>query len=196
MDFNSTVDLIIKDLDEARKIIDDLKNYPGVPILQIELAKSKCRSAGEVISLLKYLREEPQSETRRSSPSTKKEKTAVPVGKVPESTIIADTFSHLPGTMNEQLGSLRNDDDVSEILKAKPLTNLSDAIGVNDKFLFIRELFNGSPEAYDQAISKINSSGNFTDARALVLSYTTDNKETEAVRQLLELVKRKFPADE
>jgi hypothetical protein len=42
MDFKATVDLIIKDLDEAREIIDDLKNYPGVPHLQVELAKSKC----------------------------------------------------------------------------------------------------------------------------------------------------------
>jgi hypothetical protein len=53
MDFNATIDLIIKDLDAAREIIDDLKKYPGVPVLQVELAKSKCKSAGEVIALLK-----------------------------------------------------------------------------------------------------------------------------------------------
>jgi hypothetical protein len=55
MDFNSTIDLIIKDLNEASEIIDDLKKYPGVPVLQVELAKSKCRSAGEVIALLKSI---------------------------------------------------------------------------------------------------------------------------------------------
>jgi hypothetical protein len=57
MDFNATIDLIIKDLDEAREIIDDLKKYPGVPVFQVELAKSKCKSAGEVIALLKSLRD-------------------------------------------------------------------------------------------------------------------------------------------
>ena len=51
MDFNSTIDLIIKDLNEASEIIDDLKKYPGVPALQVEFAKSKCKSAGEVIAL-------------------------------------------------------------------------------------------------------------------------------------------------
>jgi len=55
MDFNSTIDLIIKDLNEASEIIDDLKKYPGVPALQVELAKSKCRSAGDVIALLKSI---------------------------------------------------------------------------------------------------------------------------------------------
>ncbi len=53
MDFNSTIDLIIQDLKAASEIIDDLKKYPGVPALQVELAKSKCRSAGEVIGMLK-----------------------------------------------------------------------------------------------------------------------------------------------
>jgi hypothetical protein len=55
MDFSATIDLIIKDLNEASEIIDDLKKYPGVPALQVELAKSKCRSAGDVIALLKNL---------------------------------------------------------------------------------------------------------------------------------------------
>ena len=32
MDFNATIDLIIKDLREASDIIDDLKKYPGFPI--------------------------------------------------------------------------------------------------------------------------------------------------------------------
>ena len=59
MDFNATIDLIIKDLRDASDIIDDLKKYPGIPLLQVELAKSKCRSAGEVIALLKTLKENP-----------------------------------------------------------------------------------------------------------------------------------------
>ena len=57
MDFNATVDLIIKELNEVREIIDDLKSYPGVPALQVELAKSKCKSAAEVIGLLKDVKE-------------------------------------------------------------------------------------------------------------------------------------------
>ena len=56
MDFNKTIDIIIKDLREAREIIDDLKNYPGVPQLQIELIKSKCKSAEEIIALLKNMK--------------------------------------------------------------------------------------------------------------------------------------------
>ena len=66
MDFNATIDLIIKDLDEARIIIDDLKRYPGVPSIQVELAKSKCKSAGEVIGSLKNIE---KTEDRASASS-------------------------------------------------------------------------------------------------------------------------------
>jgi hypothetical protein len=70
MDFNSALDIIIKDLGEAAKIIDDLKNYSGVPAFQVELAKAKCRSAAEIITLLKEIPVAPEiakrSEARKA----------------------------------------------------------------------------------------------------------------------------------
>jgi hypothetical protein len=199
MDFNATVDLILKDLNEAREIIDDLKNYPGVPALQVELAKSKCKSAGEVIALLKkykpYEEVRPKPETPRTAPVIKEKVPDHSQDKPAESAIIADTFGLTDG-INEQIGSLRADDNVSEIIKAKPLINLADAIGVNDKFLFIRELFNGSPESYNQAIGSLDNARSFADAREILMRYTGDNKETEVAKQLLDMVKRKFPSDE
>jgi len=35
-----------------------------------------------------------------------------------------------------------------------------------------------------------------SDAKAIIMSYTGEGEENEAVRQLLDLVKRKLPADE
>lgn len=236
MDFNATIDLIIKDLDDARDIIDDLKKYPGVPVLQVELAKSKCKSAGEIIALLKSLKEPvsaipekvPESQiTEQPKIPEEKKKTATfkpvkpPVEKKEEphiieivpppaeknevhkkaaekvsgAAIVADSFSHLPGSYNEQIGIMKSNDDLSNILKTKPLTNLSDAIGVNDRFMFTREIFNNNNEAYSQAISRLDNTENIKDAMAVIMSYTGDNTENEAVKQLLELVKRKLPSD-
>ncbi len=242
MDFNATIDLIIRDLDEAREIIDDLKKYPGVPALQIELAKSKCKSAGEVISLLKSFREdaptlkkEPVHQTLNQKPQDKpplmEEKEIVsgspdfihpsedkepeqepsdiisaPVVKDKESpittkkqtdfTIIADSFSHLSSRFNEQIGSRKSEDDVSGHLKTKHLDRLSDAIGLNDRFLFIREIFNGNKDAYIQAISRLENTESMKDAMAVIMSYTGENDENEAVKQLLDLVKRKLTPNE
>jgi hypothetical protein len=223
MDFNATIDLIIRDLEEAREIIDDLKKYPGVPVLQVELAKSKCKTAGEVIALLKTIKnnviveEKPvkvieehvrkeitieleteslKPEADSPKPLITKEEHEHHVKKPSESSIFADTFSHLSGSLNEQIGSHKADGDLSQRLKSKPISSLTEAIGVNDRFFFIREIFNNNKDAYAQAIFRLDHAENLCDASAIIMSYTGDNNENEAVIQLLDLVKRKFPSYE
>jgi hypothetical protein len=238
MEFNATIDLIIRDLEEAVKIIDDLKKYPGIPVLQVELAKAKCKSAGDVIGSIKAMDlhasavtgSPVQKETEPEQPaSVEKKKTAktikqdpqpetlntesLPAEKIPApeiiikkspppspneqpTTSVGDTFRHLSNSFNEQHEIVKGEDDVAELHKSKPITSLTEAIGVNDRFLFIREIFNGKNDAYTQAIARLEKAESISDARAVIMSYTGDNKENEAVKQLIELVKRKLPSHE
>jgi copper chaperone CopZ len=233
MDLNSTIDIIIKDLNEARDIIDDLKKYPGVPEFQVELAKSKCKSASEVIALFKNLQSKinspvqekppvkdetiqeklpekpdkvivvPEKEVKEvvmtvisEAPPLAKKEPVQTIKKPAESAIIADQFVNRPESFNEKLGNLKHEDDVLEILKTKPLSSLDEAIGINDKFLFIREIFDGDSQSYNQAIQKLESVGSLSDAMAVIMSYTGENTGNEAIKQLLDLIKRKFLAHE
>jgi copper chaperone CopZ len=218
MDFNTTLDIIIKDLREAREIIDDLKNYPGVPTIQVELAKSKCKSAEEIIALLKTMKQEYQGSYGKIVEGVEEvvavveelkqpvveifaieDEIAVPKKskkKPEEKNIVADKFSGMPETFNEQLGNKTGDGDISNIIKSRPVSNLTDAIGINDKFLFVREIFNGDQLSYNEAITKLNNTDNLADAKAVIMSYTVEGDENNAVKQLLDLVKRKLPADE
>lgn len=236
MDLNAVIDIIIKDLNEARDIIDDLKKFQGVPELQVELAKSKCKSASEMISVLKNVSSEkvspaiekksevfePEKEVRKEGPivaeqiASLPEKDSIPERKEPveevkteiketriitvkkntESTIIADQFSNRPESFNEKLGSLKHDDDVLKILKKKPLSSLNEAIGVNDRFIFIREIFNGDEQSYNEAIIKLESVGSISDAESILMSYTGEDRDDETFNQLMDLIKRKFPSNE
>jgi len=210
MDFNTTIDIIIKDLREAREIINDLKHYPGVPEIQIELAKSKCKSAEEIMALLKTMKQEYQGaniekvervegvesvegvervEEEKEVPKKSKKKPA-------ETNIVADRFSGMSNTFNEQLGNIKSEGDISSVIKSRPVGDLTEAIGINDKFLFIREIFNGDQLSYNEAIAKLNKVDNLADAKAVIMSYTGEGDANEAVTQLLDLVKRKLPADE
>lgn len=234
MDFNATIDLIIKDLNDASSIIDDLKRYPDVPVLQVELAKSKCRSAAEVIALLKStttplssasetitrnqpvqsqpaaqytdksakvsrLKEVPQVEfltaENSNAPVEKKPKPAE-VKKPADTPIIADTFGTKTDLYDKQTASIKIEKDLSDRLKVKPISSLAEAIGISDKFLFIGEIFNGNKEKYAQAISRLDEVENIEDAKDIIMSYTGENSESEAVTHLLELVKLKLPSNE
>jgi hypothetical protein len=255
MDFNTSIDIIIKDLREARSIIDDFRNYQGVPELQVELAKSKCRSAEELIAFLKTVKQETrESETSEISndvssevaenvtPVIKSETISQPdlfeiseeedieavsasenqttgtlkldfsgynktevdtelaglsdtKDKPADVNIVADKFSGISSTINEQIGNIKNEEDVASHLKSRPVTNLNEAIGINDKFLYIREIFNGNQSHYTEGVSRLNQVENMADAKAVIMSYTGDSEENEAIKQLFELVKRKLASD-
>ena len=234
MDFISALDIIIKDLKEAREILDDLKNYPDVPRFQLELAMSKCKSAEEVLSLLKTFEpapvkattaeeetgdttvlqvEEPEpvkteeqmppaektepdnpeiQETRPSGEDLTEKKTRPEKKGQP---IFADTFGKTSSIINEHLGTRKRDDDISSAVKSKPVGNLKDAIGLNDKFLYIRELFDGNPSRYEEALTRLNEIHDLDEARSIVFSLVDNDEENEVALQLLDLLKRKLSSD-
>jgi hypothetical protein len=214
MDFNTTIDIILKDLRDVREIIDDLKNYPGLPLLQVELAKSKCRSAEEVIALLKTMKqsevikpdslielaEEEEIEEKHQEAVAEPKRMTIGEKHVPQasgsSTIIADKFAAQSGTISDKFESGDRGEDLASVIKrSKPVGNLAEVIGISDKFLFIREIFKGNQSDYEQAIEKLNRAESLPDAMAVIMSYTGENAENEAVGQLLDIVKRKLPSD-
>jgi hypothetical protein len=216
MDFNSTIDLIIKDLNEASEIIDDLKKYPGVPALQVELAKSKCRSAGDVIALLKNLadavpvQKEPiQEKPKKPEAAASEILTKQPIHEKPkkpeavvseiitfETFTVADKFDPPSDLYDEKIATGKTEKDLSDQLKANPIASLSEVIGIGEKFLFIGEIFKGDKEAYSQALSRLDKTESLDDAMAIIMSYTDEKSENEAVVQLLNLVKLKLLSNE
>jgi hypothetical protein len=179
----------------------------------VELAKSKCKSAGEVIALLKNLSDyipvkhetveekvkhepvvEKQSPVPHVKPTVKNAESREPEKKIQSAPIVADKFGHIPDQYKEDPEVSKS--QVPKHLKGKPVTNLTEAIGINDRFLFIREIFDGNKDVYAQAISRLDKAANLDDAVAIIMSYTGEKPEDEAVTQLLDIVRLKFPDNE
>ncbi|HAX96393.1 MAG TPA: hypothetical protein DCY35_07730 [Prolixibacteraceae bacterium] len=72
-----------------------------------------------------------------------------------------------------------------------PVSSLQGVIGINDRFLFTRELFDGNGEQFSEAIRKIDSMENIHDA-ANFLRENYKWKKTETSLKFIELVKRRF----
>jgi hypothetical protein len=86
--------------------------------------------------------------------------------------------------------------EVVEVLKHEPIKDLRKAIGINDRFVFINELFRGDEPMYERSIKTINSFHIYPEAeywinRELVVKLGWD-KESEIVRHFYQLVKRRF----
>jgi hypothetical protein len=86
--------------------------------------------------------------------------------------------------------------ELVEVLKETPVKDLRKAIGINDRFLFINELFRGDEAMYERSIKTINGFNIFPEAEywisrelKLKLGWNVDH---QAVSQFDQLVKRRF----
>ena len=86
--------------------------------------------------------------------------------------------------------------EVAAVLQGSPIKDLKKAIGINDRYVFINELFRGDENMYERSIKTINAFSIYPEAEYWIqremktkLGWTED---TEAVRLFDQLVKRRF----
>ncbi len=59
-------------------------------------------------------------------------------------------------SLHKRIASNKEDRSIGTRMQQQPINNLKEVIGVNEKFLFINELFNGNIQEYHQAIANLN----------------------------------------
>ena len=86
--------------------------------------------------------------------------------------------------------------ELGHALKDSPIKDLRRAIGINDRFTFVNELFRGDDASYERSLKTINSFNIYSEAEywmnrelKLKLGWSEDN---EAVRHFYDLVRRRF----
>jgi hypothetical protein len=128
----------------------------------------------------------PKSDIQKSSVtvSGKKSKPAEP--------ILGETFRENKGFIYEKLGEQSRKPDLTSKLQSTPIKSIAGSLGINDKFFFIRELFNGNAEEFRNTIEILDNAGNFNEAYTFLIENLDWDMESEPVQQLLNLIRRKF----
>lgn len=79
-------------------------------------------------------------------------------------------------------------------LSNRPVASIQTAIGINDRFQYIRELFDGKPDEFAKTVAELDSKNNIKEA----VNYLQQNfkwKKNEASLKFVNLVKRRFTND-
>ncbi|NCD70732.1 hypothetical protein [Mucilaginibacter agri] len=101
-----------------------------------------------------------------------------------------------PLTLNERISAQRANNTQATPSALPPIKDLKGAITLNDKMLFVRDLFNGYSLAYSEAIEILNRFNNFDDAeRFLNSNYVEKNRWADkpgTTEKFFELLKRRF----
>lgn len=86
--------------------------------------------------------------------------------------------------------------EVAHLLKETPIKDLRKAVGINDRFAYVRELFRGDEATYERSIKTINGFNIYSEAdywmsRELKHKLGWDDKN-ETVQKFYGLVRRRF----
>lgn len=106
-------------------------------------------------------------------------------------------------TLGEQLGQSRqtslndrfaaqNTSDLSSKIGLKPITEIKSAIGLGDRYRYIRELFDGNGTLFESTISDLNALTTYEEAEQYVTSKLGWDLESENVVSFMTIVRRKF----
>lgn len=229
MDFLKAVNIIGRDLEEAMALLEQLSGVSGSDLAEIELARSRVRSAADLLKLLPALsskNEKKSDDTERfitgpqaavkaaeadariphvpdtappvtellppESPVVEK---AAPVNaqksQEPSKAILADRFVQ-GGTLGEKISNGKKEEVVSSVMQSKPITDIAAAIGINDRFYFIRELFSGDARAYSDTIGRLNAAASLGEAMKILDESTVMGSDPSAQSSFVDVVRRKF----
>lgn len=158
-----------------------------VPIIEEEEKKE------EIIPVIKAEEIKPEQNT----PEIKIEEIK-PVVIEPAPLKKAEAPVHEIFTINQKISSQLADKagSATEQLSIKPISDIKLAITLNDKLLFVKDLFNGYSLAYSEAIDILNRFSSFEEAtRFLNVNYVTKNNwesKPETTEKFYALLKRRY----
>ncbi|MGC9331301.1 MAG: hypothetical protein ACP5DZ_05410 [Bacteroidales bacterium] len=93
--------------------------------------------------------------------------------------------------VNETLAGKSSKDDLASKLQSKPVTDIKAAIGLGDRFLFIKELFDGNADEFNKCIQDLNNMHSADEAKTYLEKYKWDI-EKDTATYFWSIVQRRF----
>lgn len=154
----------------------------------IEISEEELEeSAEEVVEELveeEILEEKVAEETIDEEPVEEENPAELPT--IEEPTVLGEVIRPQQ-TLGDQLAARQTVNDL------RPrVTDLRRAVGLNDKFLLIRDLFGGNGSLYEITIRKLNEFDNFDDCMIYIAEHFAWNPNSDGAKLMLELLERKF----
>lgn len=98
-------------------------------------------------------------------------------------------------TLGDRIAQTRPSHSVSEQLHKIPVKDIKAAIGLNEKFQFINQLFNGDSQKYNASVDHLNSCGSSDRAQEFLKNISQEHnweKQSSVASLFMEIVERRF----
>lgn len=170
------------------KVVPEIKDIAPEPL--------DAKEKQDLFEEIKIVQKEEKPVTSEPPKKTKTEKNkTADLFSSNDKEIIADKFKESPKSVYEKISVEKGDKTMAEKISKSSKPSLKSAIGINDKFLFINQLFKGDLHNYNKAIDKLNACDSIELATGILedlrSAHNWENGD-ETYQKLEDLVIRKF----
>lgn len=184
-----------------------------IPAIELEILSSNIRALYDKSILLKYLQatgnpfskqEEAALTQEEKQPEPQSEVIATPKPEPIEPPAIQESEIETPPEPEQKTDSVSTQpkpksdqpQTVAERFQRTPIQDLRKAIGINQKYLLMNDLFDGENEAFNEAVDRLNSFASGQEAityvnAELAVKYRW-NLEEDLVQNFINLVERRY----
>ena len=124
---------------------------------------------------------EPQIEVAIATPATN----AVPESEQVLGEVIKSNVKTIADTIKPK-------DTAAEQIVKGAVSDIGKAVGINDRFLLIRDLFGGSSEEYERVMAQLNCFDNLDDCMIYIAENFDWNPNSDGAKLIMELLERKY----
>lgn len=110
--------------------------------------------------------------------------------EIKKASILAERFA-TDKSLNEKIAP-GSGHDLSSKLTGEPIDSIKRNIGINDRFLIIRELMEGDSDAFNELVHKLDTQHHFDEAYEIIQSSFPDQMDHEGVNLLVRLSRRRY----
>ncbi len=110
---------------------------------------------------------------------------------------IGDQYAAADNSLNKRISGDREDNSIGARMQLNPISNIKEVIGLNEKFLFINELFSGNIQEYHDAVARLNAMESMQSAfdflNELSKKHSWDaERSTATINKLANYVQRRY----
>lgn len=106
--------------------------------------------------------------------------------------VLGETLAAPAKAVNEVLGEKTHHTDVASKLRSRKIADLRHSIGINDRFLLIRDLFGGDADLYERTISDLERFTHLDEAMIYIQEHFDWDPDSDGVTLLVELLECKL----
>ena len=123
-----------------------------------------------------------KTKTETSNPNLKNKVAKTTIDKFKPAKTLADIYQK------------SGDNSIAARIQNNRITDIKSSIGINDRYLFIHDIFMGKSNAYDQAVERLNEIKHFHDVLQFIDEIKNNNniKNRGTLVKFIDIVKRKF----